>query len=227
MQKISLKQIFLVAIVLILSFGLLSCKKDKQWKPDRNMIRIEKDKPVSQALFFESGIDSNAKNELYTEIQTKIEEYNNQYGKDLVFVISPKEKQSVDKLDSIILSYDSLKEFGRFNDYSVFDGHIYEVEDFGFDIKKDYFKVSNGRLDMSQAVGMDTMDLDGCRILILDPAMQPHGFHMEEDSAIPEINYVELVGADIMYATKNIMIVDESIATVNMGEKELGYIIYR
>ena len=228
MQKSRLKQFVLATMVLlVLSFGLLSCGKDKKWNPDRHMIRIEKDKPVSQALFFESGIDGNLKNELYTDIKTKIEEYNNKYGKDSVFVISPKEKQSADQLDSIILGYDSLKEFGRFNDYSVFDGHIYEVEDFGFDIKQDYFKVSDGKLDTSRTVGIDKIDLDGCRILVLDPAIQPHGFHTEEESAASKLNYVEVAGADIIYATKNILVVDESVATINMGEKELGYIIYK
>lgn len=218
-----MKRMLSIAVVLVAAFGLTACSKE--WKPERNTVRIQKDKPVSQAMFFEKDADKALKSELFEELRSKVEEYNNTYGKDMVVITTPKaDKQKAEDLDFVKLDYFDIKEFGRFNDYSVYDGEIDKAKEYGFDIGADFFKVEKGQAEYSKAVKAGEIDAEGAKLLILDPLMQPYDSETDSEG---DLNYFELVDASVIFATQNIMISDEHTVAVSPESSDLGYVIYK
>lgn len=210
--------------VLIATLGLTACNKG--WKAERNTVRIQKEKPVTQAMFFGSAADKSLKTELFASLQDKVQEYNTAYGKDSVVITKPKEGKTAESSDYVVLEYATMKEFGRFHDYSAFDGELVSSEEYGFDPAKSYFKVENGKIDASKSFDLEELGSEDCRLLIIDPAIQP--FWPDKEAATEDdLNYFELVDTSALYVTENIRLVDSKTFTIEPESSDLGYVIYK
>lgn len=223
-MKNGIKGFLLLTALLITVLSFTAC--GKEWKVERNTVRIQKEKPVTQAMFFGGDAEKSLKTELFALLKDKVQEYNAAYGKDLVVITKPKEGKGAEGLDYVVLEYATMKEFGRFHDYSAFDGELSLAEEYGFDLDKSYFQVENGKVDTSRPLALNDLEREGCRLLIIDPAIQP--FQPDKEAVTQEdLNYFELVDASVLYVTDNIRPVDSTEFTIESENSDLGYIIYK
>lgn len=210
--------------VLTATFAWTACKKE--WKPDRNIVRIQKDKPISQAIFFEKDASKEQKAELISELKSKVAEYNDSFGKDLIVITKPKDdKTKIEDLNYAVLDYPSMTDFGRFNQYSVYFGDPANAEQAGFSIHDtEFLTVEKNQADASKVVKAEEIAGETMRLLVLDPAIQPFAAEGQEQG---ELNYFEVEDAQVAYVSANILLTENEELTVAPDSQTPGYVIYR
>lgn len=215
MQK-KIQNLFLILITLTLLSGCSS-----GFKPKENTLLIEKDKPILQAVFFEKDIDKNTKKALVEEIQKSINIYS--ADSQTVKINNIKSENDIERLSFLILEYASIKDFGSFNQLSIFNGSLDEAEKLGFTIPDSYYMINDSDIDTENTYSLNAISLDGCQILILDSDMQP----ITADNQNEALNYVELKGSELLYATDNVIIKDKHTVAVKADNDKLAFIIYK
>lgn len=218
----------ITAAAALVLLGLTACIGLKAWKPERNTIKIEADKPIAQAMFFGKDMGDEEKNRLFDELMSKIDEYTSKYGADKIDVTVPEENKreasDIAALGYVVIEYSGMKELGRFNDYSVYEGEYAQAADFGFDADRSYYAANDKGLDTSQVYKLSDIAQEGYRLLVLDPDMQPNATGEE---AGEELNYIELAGYELLYATDNVIIEGKHSCAVKPDAKEEAFVIYK
>lgn len=214
-------RVYLTGVLLFATIMLVGCFAS--WKPEFNTVKVEKDKPIKQAVFFENEIDAVQKKSLVDQINTHIDEYNNKYGAGKAKLLDADKNLSNAKY--LILEYDNIKEFGRFNDCTVFDGELLEANKSGFDLPDKFSQVTDGVINNDSSFGLNEFDSSKYRILIFDSKLQ---MMPSEDENTDNANYFQLSKKNnIEFVSGDVALKDSITVAPKYQSDDLSYIIYK
>lgn len=156
-----MKRILSIVLVFVLLFSLTGCSKTDV---DENTIIVEKKGQIVGAIVEKFDKDYYDKDELESYVKDAIDAYNDEAGNEQIELTTYKVEDDIAKL---VITYNSMKDYAKFNDVLLYTGTIKEALIADYDFDSDFVTVEEGKLGKS--VDLDTVKQDDdIKVLILN-----------------------------------------------------------
>ena len=156
-----MKKIFSIGLACLMIAGLLTgCGKSLD--ADRDTVYVQKKGTVVSAAIADFDKDYYDEEELNAYIDERVENYQNEHGKDSVSIDEFSVEEGIAKL---MIKYKGCEEYEDFNEVTLFSGTVPQALAEGFDFDAEFTEIEDGKA--AGTVGKEQVTDTDAKVIIL------------------------------------------------------------